>query len=151
MGMTYDDHARTFSRERDPDSHHHHRLDGLAREALIEMMSTRHACSVLEPDLFGTHWPDAIRVTCHVARDPERPVVGLRVYPDYKRTSKELPYHGAPVIYHDGKRMKMVVHPEIRLRAHPGLIRVTREDGETYFYSALEAGIRADGQGLSTK
>ena len=114
------------------------------------MMAIRYACRVLEADLLGTHWPDAIRVTCHVTRDPERPMIGLRTYPDYRRSSQLLPYHGAPIIFHDGRRLKMAVHPEVWLRAHPGLTRVTCEDGETYFYSGLEAGIRGDDQSLST-
>jgi hypothetical protein len=149
MGMSYDDYVQTFSRDRNPENPHHRRFDELAKDALIEMLAIRHACYVLEADLFTPHWPDAVRVTCHVSHDPERPLIGLRTYPDYRRCSQLLPYHGAPVIFHDGRRLKMAVHAEVRLRAHPGLIRVTCEDDETYFYSALEAGIQGDDRGLS--
>ena len=151
MGMGYDDYVETFSRDRNPDNPFHRRFDELARDALVEMMAIRHACYVLEADLFAPHWPDSVRVTCHVSHDTERPIIGLRAYPDYRRCSQLLPYHGTPVIFHDGRRLKMCMHAEVRLRAHPELIRVTHEDGETYFYSALEAGIQGDDRGLSTE
>jgi L-tyrosine isonitrile synthase len=151
LGMGYSDYVQTFSTDRNPENPYHRQLDELGRVAYAEMMAIRFACYSLESTLFASHWPDAIRVTCHVAHDPQRPMIGLRPYPDYKRSSQLLPYHGTPVLYEDNGRLKMAVHPEVRLRAHPDLVRVTHEDGETYFYSGLEAGIRGNAQSLSAR
>ena len=97
----------------------------------------RHACRSLEQRAFTRRFgPNYVRATIH--RAFETPVLGLRIYPDYKMSSQQLPYHGVPLLYRDGDRVKMLVAPETRFYGDPTLERVTHNNGETYFYQSVK-------------
>jgi pyoverdine/dityrosine biosynthesis protein Dit1 len=138
LGMTYDDLFECFSHQRNPDNRFYKLLADQTEESVKMKMAMRFACHELEgrvlTNQFGPHY---IRATIHVSRSS--PVLGLRIYPDYKRSSDQLPYHGVPLLYREGERIKMLVAPETRFWRDGSLERVTHQNGETYFYQSRVA------------
>ena len=103
----------------------------------VETTAVRHACRSLEQRAFTKRFgPNYVRATIH--RAIETPVLGLRIYPDYKKSSQQLPYHGVPLLHRDRGRVKMLVAPETRFYGDPTLERVTHNNGETYFYQSVK-------------
>jgi hypothetical protein len=106
-------------------------LDECATVALAEYRALKAAAA-------DTQWekqsfPDAIRATIHAKKIP---VLGLRLYPEYKLGSRLLPYHGVAVISHnesDGTEYMEVRH-EITVIGNPAYTKVARSDGTTQFY-----------------
>ena len=152
LGMTYKDLKECFGPQQNPDNPFLAVLAKQALESTASMLAGRHACRSLEPRLFTRRFgPNYVRATIH--RAVATPVLGLRIYPDYKRSSQQLPYHGVPLFYRDGDcrgsdsrngdsrgrgRVKMLVAPETRFYGDPTLERVTHNDGETYFYQSVK-------------
>lgn len=135
LGMTYRDYRETFGPSRNVLNKFHRLFDQKAAEALPRKLALRHATHQLESDLRAERFPDAVRATCHIHRG-ERPVLGLRPYPDFQRNSKLLPYHGVPLVWRDGARLRLAVCAEVQLRGRRDLVRVVDEEGETYLYDA---------------
>jgi Pyoverdine/dityrosine biosynthesis protein len=148
LPMTYDDYKAVFGPAPDPSNPFHPVTMEMAEEALARKMSIRAACRALEADVFGDHFPGALRGTIHRIHDPAQPVIGLRIFPDYYRACRLLPYHGCMVVFRHHGRVRTAVHPEIRLRANPKLVRVTHRDYETYFYTPADPEQPTDALGI---
>lgn len=88
-------------------------------------------------------FPKAIRATIHTKA---LPVLGLRLYPEYKLASRLLPYHGVPILepsdMNSGTRMR-IAH-EITVIGNPIFRRVVDQEGHTIFYEPAStiAGLR---------
>jgi pyoverdine/dityrosine biosynthesis protein Dit1 len=129
FGLSYEDCRALFGPE--PDASHPLAADieRMAQAALREQLAVKLACVQL--DLPERLWPGHIRASCHKGVKSGVAVVGLRVYPEYYRRSKLLPYHGKPLVRADGR---LVVQPEFELRGRGDLIRVVNEAGESLLY-----------------
>ena len=135
FGMTYNDLFECFSHQRNPDNRFYKLLDDLTEESVKIKMAMRFACHELERRVLTEQFgPNYVRASIHLSRSS--PVFGLRIYPDYKRSSDQLPYHGVPLLYREGQRIKMLVAPETRFWQDGSLERVTHQNGETYFYQS---------------
>ncbi|NDW02983.1 hypothetical protein GTK09_00950 [Jiella sp. 40Bstr34] len=78
-------------------------------------------------------FPSALRATIHTKGIP---VLGLRLYPEYKLRSNLLPYHGIGVIRF-GPKYKlhyMTVEPEMFVCGRDEFTRITDRDGYTMHY-----------------
>lgn len=137
LGMTYNDLFECFSHRRNPANRFYNLLDEQTEKSITEKMAMRFACRELEQRVLTRQFgPNYVRSTIHVSS--ASPILGLRIYPDYKRSSDQLPYHGVPVLYRAGERDKMLVAPETRFWCDANLERVTHRNGETYFYQTLQ-------------
>jgi pyoverdine/dityrosine biosynthesis protein Dit1 len=134
LGLSYDDHRALFGPAPDPSNPHWAEIEAMTLGAVREMVATRMACSTL--DVLSAAFPDMVRVSCHRGRKAGRAVVGLRVYPEYYRSSLFLPYHGIAVLWDDGTRARLEMHPEVVLRGDSSLVRVLRPNGDVFCYRA---------------
>lgn len=109
----------------------HDALNDAATLALVEYRALKAASS--DTNWEKHHFPGAIRATIHAKKIP---VLGLRLYPEYKQASRLLPYHGVALILptEDGSRERMEIRHEITLIGRPDLTRVVDESGLTLFY-----------------
>jgi hypothetical protein len=134
LGMTYQDLFDCFGPTRNRTNRFYGLLDAQAEESLRWKLATRAACRAVEPQVFAAAFgPNYVRSTIHVSRG-ESPALGLRIYPDYKRASDVLPYHGVPLFYREGAKVKMLIAPETRFFGDSQLVRVTHHGNETYLY-----------------
>jgi len=140
LGLPYEDHRALFGPAPDRSNPHWAEVEAMTESAVREMVATRMACSDL--DVLGAAFPDMVRVSCHRGRKAGRAVIGLRVYPEYYRSSLFLPYHGIAVLWGDGPCPGLELHPEVVLRGDPNLVRVLQPDGDVFCYRA-PAGWRA--------
>lgn len=61
--------------------------------AFIDYRSLKYAMSKMSWE--EKYFPNSIRATIH---QKQQDILGLRIYPEYKKTSKLLPYHGVAVL-----------------------------------------------------
>lgn len=110
-------------------------LDDIAAVALAEYRALKAAAADTRWE--NIHFPNAIRATIH---SKSIPVLGLRLYPEYKTASRLLPYHGIAVMRKEESngREYMEIRQEITVVGNPGYTRVTGVDGVTQFYEARE-------------
>ncbi|WP_157659158.1 L-tyrosine/L-tryptophan isonitrile synthase family protein [Thauera butanivorans] len=106
-------------------------LDDSATLALAEYRALKAAAA--DTNWEKRHFPNAIRATIHAKKIP---VLGLRLYPEYKLGSRLLPYHGIAVLVSgdndDAERME--IRHEITVIGNPSFTRVIDEKGLTQFY-----------------
>lgn len=137
LGLTYDDLRAVFGPNPDLTHPAYVEIDWRARQALTEQLALKRA--IYELKLADRLFPGHVRATCHKGRKEGRAILGLRAYPEYYGRSKLLPYHGASLITPNGESFRLVVEPEIVLRGRADLVRVTDEDGRTWFYQGAAA------------
>jgi hypothetical protein len=138
LGMSLDDLRACFGPQPDRSHRLFGTIAGFARESAEEMLAVRYACRSLEKQVFTRAFgPNYIRATVHVSR--QNPILGLRLFPDYKRASLQLPYHGVPLLEEEGTRVRMLVAPETRYYFDPNLERVEDLSGQTWFYRRHES------------
>ena len=127
LGLTYEDCGALFG----PGGVHPlaPRVEAMAQAALLDQIAVKLACVQL--DLPERLWPGHIRASCHKGLKSGVAVVGLRVYPEYYKRSKLLPYHGKPLLRADGR---LVVEPEFLPRSRADLVRVENEHGQSLLY-----------------
>lgn len=79
----------------------------------------------------GGIFPHGIRATIHMKNIP---VLGLRVYPEYKLRSTLLPYHGIAVIEYVSRmrRHRVTIEPELLITGD--VTRIIDPFGVTVFY-----------------
>lgn len=102
-----------------------------ARCALAEYRAVKAAAADLQWE--RRFFPRSIRATIHTKK---LPVLGLRLYPEYKRRSKWLPYHGIALfqkLQHDGRHI-MLIEPELFAASRPNIVRLTSPVGRTLGY-----------------
>ena len=90
-------------------------------------------------------FPGSLRATIHTKHVP---VLGLRIYPEYKFRSTLLPYHGIGVIgwSRKSRSYRLTVEPELFVAARDDVTRVVGADGTSAFYLAgADADDRAAG------
>ena len=106
-------------------------LDECATIALSEYRALKPAAADTQWE--SLYFPNSIRATIHVKK---LPVLGLRLYPDYKIASRLLPYHGIAVVTRDKETQieRMDIRHEITVIGNPDYTRVTSSDGITQFY-----------------
>ncbi|CAB3775068.1 hypothetical protein LMG29542_08450 [Paraburkholderia humisilvae] len=86
------------------------------------------------------YWEDLIDSNCIRATIHTKsiPVLGLRVYPEYKKSSRLLPYHGISVFTRKSEStpFRMQVLTEMDAVNLPGVVRYRSSDGITQAYVA---------------
>lgn len=106
-------------------------LEDSATLALAEYRALKAAAA--DTNWEKRHFPNAIRATIHAKKIP---VLGLRLYPEYKLGSRLLPYHGIATLVpgdNDGAEMMEIRH-KINVIGNPSFTRVIDEKGLTQFY-----------------
>lgn len=128
MGFSYEQLAALFCADSGGALIH---LDDSATLALAEYRALKAAAA--DTNWEQNHFPNAIRATIHAKKIP---VLGLRLYPEYKLSSRLLPYHGIAVIVpaNDGSHERMEIRHEITVIGNPSFTRVVDENGLTQFY-----------------
>lgn|GEM_PF-1747931 len=106
-------------------------LDECARTALAEYRALKSAAADTRWE--EHHFPNSIRATIHAKK---LPVLGLRLYPEYKIASRLLPYHGIAVMTMDEESEieRMDVRHEITVVGNPAYTKVVDQAGVTQFY-----------------
>jgi len=106
-------------------------LDESATMALAEYRALKAAAA--DTHWEGQYFPNAIRATIHAKKIP---VLGLRLYPEYKLGSRLLPYHGIAVVYpgENGGAEHMEIRQEITVIGNPAYTRVVDANAFTQFY-----------------
>ena len=102
-----------------------------ARAALNEYRAIKAAAADLEwENLF---FPGSVRATIHTKKVP---VLGLRLYPEYKFSSTLLPYHGIGVLSRSSRTgtHRLTVRPEMFVAGDPEYTRVVNAEKVTLFY-----------------
>lgn len=128
MGFSYDQLASLFCADSELPLM---QLDESATLALAEYRALKAAAA--DTNWEQHHFPHAIRATIHAKKIP---VLGLRLYPEYKLGSRLLPYHGIAVIVPSniGCGERMEIHHEITVIGNPLFTRVVDSKGLTQFY-----------------
>lgn len=106
-------------------------LDDSATLALAEYRALKAAAA--DTNWEKHHFPNTIRATIHAKKIP---VLGFRLYPEYKLGSRLLPYHGIAVVVSsdNGDAELMEIRHEITVIGNPSFTRVVDEKGLTQFY-----------------
>lgn len=100
-----------------------------AKEALIIYRSLKNAAADISwESLLGNN---SIRATIHTK---DIPVLGLRIYPEYKKNSRLLPYHGIGYFYLKNNKYKMKIMTEMEAVSIPGVIKIEDQNGITQGY-----------------
>ena len=76
-------------------------------------------------------FPDTLRGTIH---HKTAPVLGVRIYPGYKKKCQLLPYHGIARIKRIGERWEMTIEHEIYQHENPKVLCVANDAGVSDFY-----------------
>ncbi|OIQ98618.1 pyoverdine/dityrosine biosynthesis protein [mine drainage metagenome] len=128
MGFSYEQLATLFCADSGISLAH---LDDSATLALAEYRALKAAAA--DTNWEKHHFPNAIRATIHAKKIP---VLGLRLYPEYKLGSRLLPYHGIAVMVpgDNGDAKRMEIRHEITVIGNPSFTRVVDEKGLTQFY-----------------
>ena len=128
MGLTYEQLAALFCADSGMSLAH---LDNSATLALAEYRALKAAAA--DTNWEKHHFPNAIRATIHAKKIP---VLGLRLYPEYKLNSRLLPYHGIAVLIQDDNdgAERMEIRHEISVIGNQSFTRVVNEEGLTQFY-----------------
>ena len=113
-------------------------LDYNTTVALAEYRALKAAAA--DTNWEKNHFPNAIRATIHAKKIP---VLGLRLYPEYKLSSRLLPYHGIAVITQndDNDAEQMEIHHEITVIGNPAYTKVVDKNGLTQFYEPSKLNI----------
>jgi len=112
-------------------------LDQIATIALAEYRALKAAAADMQWE--DRYFPSAVRGTIHIKKIP---VLGLRLYPEYKITSRLLPYHGISVVVPSGEdgTERMEIRHEITVIGNPAYTRVVDAHGLTQFYEPSDLG-----------
>ncbi|OOR84302.1 hypothetical protein B0180_04820 [Moraxella canis] len=79
------------------------------------------------------YFPNSIRATIH---QKQQDILGLRIYPEYKKASKLLPYHGIAVLKTLDGNDCMLIQPEINVASQIGVKRYINNYNFSDFYIA---------------
>ena len=109
----------------------------MAQKGLAEYRSLKAAIADIQWNALC--FPGAIRATIHTKGSP---VLGLRIYPEYKYCSTLLPYHGIAVLTYSEKagRYRMSIQPELLVLGRHNVVRVVNNEGVTWFYQDVRYG-----------
>lgn len=135
MGFSYEQLAKLFCAAPNNTKAH---LDNNTTVALAEYRALKAAAA--DTNWEKHHFPNAIRATIHAKKIP---VLGLRLYPEYKLSSRLLPYHGIAVITpnHNNDAEQMEIHHEITVIGNPVYTKVVDKNGLTQFYELSKLNI----------
>ncbi|WP_201585682.1 L-tyrosine/L-tryptophan isonitrile synthase family protein [Psychrobacter sp. HII-4] len=100
-------------------------------KAFIDYRALKYAMSQLAWE--ERYFPNSIRATIH---QKKQDVLGLRIYPEYKKASKLLPYHGIAVLEKINDRYSMLIHPEINIASKNEVERYINNYNFSDFYIA---------------
>ncbi|MBP0616596.1 L-tyrosine/L-tryptophan isonitrile synthase family protein [Jiella mangrovi] len=110
-----------------------------AKTGLAEYRALKAAAADLQWE--EQFFPNAVRATIHTKGVP---VLGLRLYPEYKLRANLLPYHGIGVLRFGPKYglHYMTVEPEMFVCGREEFTRITDERGTTLHYLGEGGGVR---------
>ena len=134
LGLNFEDMRALFGPNPDPG----HRLAGWFDEGAHRGLQIQLAIKLAADrvNLPQKLWPNHVRASCHKGLKHGRAPIGLRVYPEYYRSGKLLPYHGVPILTQRPEGPRLMIEPEICLRARIDCTRVVDDAGRTFFYDA---------------
>ncbi|WP_353171230.1 L-tyrosine/L-tryptophan isonitrile synthase family protein [Acinetobacter rudis] len=131
MGFSYEQLVQLFSTN---SNNFKKQLEDHTTVALAEYRALKAAAA--ETNWEQDHFPNAIRATIHAKKIP---VLGLRLYPEYKLNSRLLPYHGIAVITQGNNNIEqMEILHEIKVIGNPHYRKVIDSNGITQFYELLK-------------
>lgn len=109
-------------------------LQVVAEKTLIEYRALKAASSDIGWE--NKYFSNSIRATIH---SKKAPVLGFRIYPQYKRGSQLLPYHGIAIIYNNSESSKysMDIKQEIVVCGNKNYRKVIDKIGTTMFYENI--------------
>jgi len=127
-GLTYEEMRNLFSADVPAEQRYTKWVEIFVgvRDSATHYRALRAALAELRWD--EKRFPGAVRATIHLKK---LPVLGMRLYPEYRRRSMLLPYHGIGVLSHDGS---FTVEPEMFVCGRAEYTRVVAADGTTRFY-----------------
>ena len=128
LGMTYHQLREMHCAGRFPGHSIRKEIEERVSRAFIHYRAMKQSMAELEWE--RKTYPQALRGTIH---HKTVPVVGVRIYPDYKSACQLLPYHGIAVLYQQGSRWRMRIEHEIHLH-DSSYSRVAGGEGESDFY-----------------
>lgn len=132
FGLCYKDRIKLFHIG-DQDDTKFRRTLALGENAFLQYRAMKMSLSEIAWE--QRFFPDALRGTIH---HKTTPVIGVRVYPEYKKSSKLLPYHGIAVVRHKHGNWKLTIEPEIYQHAKGNLPFLNR-DKKSDFYVAEDS------------
>ncbi|SFU38486.1 L-tyrosine/L-tryptophan isonitrile synthase family protein [Xenorhabdus koppenhoeferi] len=127
LSLTYNQKKAMFCDSIFPDLETKNEVMNRVHTAFIHYRAMKEAMASIrwEKLLF----PNAIRATIH---HKTLPLIGVRIYPDYKSHSPYLPYHGIAVIEHRKNIWRMSIEQEIH--QHGKRMRIINHRGVSDFY-----------------
>ncbi|AKJ01472.1 pyoverdine/dityrosine biosynthesis protein Dit1 [Archangium gephyra] len=130
-GFTYEEMRNLFSADVPPEQRYAEWVTVFAslRDSVTHYRALRAALAELRWE--EKQFPGALRATIHLKK---KSILGMRLYPEYRRRSMLLPYHGIGVLSHDGC---LTVEPEMFVCGRPEYTRVVNADGTTRFYEQI--------------
>lgn len=124
----YEEIVRTF-RDNDFSSKFGKEVLRRTEKAFIDYRALKYAMSQVSWE--DKYFPNSIRATIH---QKQQDVLGLRIYPEYKKSSKLLPYHGVAVLKKVSGKHRMFIQPEINIASQIGYERYINNYGFSDFY-----------------
>lgn len=97
--------------------------------AFIDYRALKYAMSQVSWE--EEYFPNSIRATIH---QKQQDTLGLRIYPEYKKASKLLPYHGIAVLKKVDGNHCMLIQPEINIASQVGCKRYINDYKFSDFY-----------------
>lgn len=129
ISAPYKDIVRTF-RDNDFTTPFGKKVVRRTEKAFIDYRSLKYAMSTLEWE--NEYFPNSIRATIH---QKDQDVLGLRIYPQYKKLSKFLPYHGVAVVQNNNNtNPQMLIEPEINVISQERVTRYINKYGFSDIY-----------------
>jgi len=128
LGLTYHHLRKIHCTGRFPNKALKVEIENRISKAFIHYRAMKQSMAELEWE--QKTYPQALRGTIH---HKTVPVVGVRIYPDYKSSCQLLPYHGIAVLYRQENRWRMRIEHEIHLH-DSSFVRVRKGKVESDFY-----------------
>lgn len=120
----YEDLANIFSKES---------VKSQAESVLLEYRALKAAANDMRWE--NNFFSKSLRATIHLKK---LPVLGLKIYPEYKSRSTYLPYHGIGVVKKDVMAdYYLIIEPELAVHNNVNYERIIDENGNTMFYMEL--------------
>lgn len=118
-----------------------HEITNRVSKAFVHYRAMKQSLADLDWDRRA--YPNALRGTIH---HKTAPVIGVRVYPNYKRSCQLLPYHGIAMLDQLDGHWRMEIKHEIYLHDSTDIVRVKNGHDVSDFYVrrlSLESAIAA--------
>lgn len=127
LGFSYEDMLRLFHEGNTADTRYKEMLNK-GHDVYLRYRAMKETLAALnwEAELFA----DTLRGTIHHKNNPS---LGVRVYPEYKKSSMMLPYHGIAIVDVKADHYVLTIEPEV-YQHEKDVVAVNKLCGLTDFY-----------------